>query len=208
MTTEETQRLVDLALRGELGLSWVAYAGVGVVALVGAYFGAYFKQRGENYATKQDLKEITSIAEEIRAKVSNESWQNQRFWEEKKAIYVDLIKGLSKIADGLWEHLLHGFDQRTYERVENPVRQASTKALHESLGRYLQFTGVAFVFLNEQAHHAMRYFSDESKRLHDQLGNDHDAYKYFSKLKEVVDETYSQMVKAAKADLAAELRKP
>ena len=208
MSAEETQRLLDLLSRGELGLSWVAYATVGVVALVGAYLGAYLKRRGENYATKQDLKDITSIAEEIRAKVSNKSWQNQKFWEEKKAIYVDLIKGLNKIADGLWEHVLNGFDQRTYERVENPSRQVATKALLESMDRYLQYTGVAFVFLNEQAHSAMRHFSDESKRLHDQLVNDNDAYTYYSKLKDVVDETYDQMIKAAKTDLSAELRKP
>jgi hypothetical protein len=73
MTAQETQRLLDLLSQGNLGLSWVAYVTVAIVALVGAYLGAYLRKRGENYATKQDLKELTTIAEQIRAQVSDAS---------------------------------------------------------------------------------------------------------------------------------------
>lgn len=208
MSAEETQRLLDLLSRGELGLSWTAYAIVGLVSLVGAFLGAYFKRRGENYATKQDLRDLTTIAEGIRANIANESWQNQRFWEEKKIIYLDLIRGINRIADALWEHLLNGFDQRTHQQVQSPGRQASVKSLLESLDRYLQYTGVAFVFLSADAHEAMSGLAAKSKNHHDRLVADNDAYAYYSDLKKAVDEAYDRMIKAARTDLAAELRKP
>lgn len=208
MTAEETQRVLDLLSEGKLGLSWVAHATVGVVALIGAYLGAYLRKRGENYAIKQDLEGLTRIAEQIRAQVSDASWQGQRFWEEKKTIYVDIIKGLNKICDGLWEHLLHGFNERTHERIDSPARLAAAQGLLRSLDHYLQYTGIAFVFLSDQAHAAMRHFSDESKRLHDQLVADRDEYSYYSNLKKVAGETYDRMIVAAKAELSASLRRP
>lgn len=36
--------------------------------LVGAFFGGYFRKKGENLATKEDVKQITDLAEEISSK--------------------------------------------------------------------------------------------------------------------------------------------
>ena len=207
MSTEEAQRLLDILSSGELSFSWKTYVLVGLITLGGAYLGAYLRRRGENFATKQDLHDITAIVEEIRARVSDESWQNQKFWEEKKTIYVELIKGLNKISDALWEHLLNGFDQQTFMGNNNPARQESAQLILNSLSRYLEYTGVAYVFLNEQAHTAMTNLSDESRRLHDELVAGQMAYAYFSDLKTAVDEAYDRMITAAKADLSAKLKK-
>jgi hypothetical protein len=54
----------------------------------------------------------------------------------------------------------------------------------------------------------MKHFSDESKRLHDQLVADRDEYSYYSNLKTVTDETYDRMIGAAKSELSAILGKP
>jgi hypothetical protein len=49
-----------------------------VVAGGGAYLGSYLKKKGENWATKEDVKELTRITKEIEAKITNEVWHQQR----------------------------------------------------------------------------------------------------------------------------------
>lgn len=56
---------------------WLLVAGVG--SFGGSYLGAYFKKKGENYATKEDLgdlvqqvRAVTTVTKEIEAKISDE----------------------------------------------------------------------------------------------------------------------------------------
>jgi hypothetical protein len=66
-----------------------------VVGGVGAYFGAYLKKKGENYATREDVAELTRITKEIEAKISDEVWNRQRQWEFKRDVLLQAAKGLA-----------------------------------------------------------------------------------------------------------------
>jgi hypothetical protein len=39
---------------------------------VGAYFGAYFREKGKNLATREDIDRITHITEDIKASISGD----------------------------------------------------------------------------------------------------------------------------------------
>jgi hypothetical protein len=42
---------------------------VAVVSGIGAYFGAYLKRKGENFATKEDTRAITSLVESVKSEI-------------------------------------------------------------------------------------------------------------------------------------------
>lgn len=44
----------------------VGWLGAAIAGGVGAYFGAYLSKKGENLATKEDVKEITTSQEEVK----------------------------------------------------------------------------------------------------------------------------------------------
>ncbi len=50
---------------------------VALVAAVGAYFGAYVREKGKNLATKEDIDRIVRKTEEIKAEVGAEAWRRR-----------------------------------------------------------------------------------------------------------------------------------
>ncbi len=57
-----------------------------VVALVvfgGYYFASYFREKGKNLATKEDIDKITKATEAIKAEISSDTWVKQRRRELK-----------------------------------------------------------------------------------------------------------------------------
>lgn len=70
-----------------------------IIAGGSAYFGAYLKKKGENFATHEDIDKlvsqvavVTQTTKEIEAKISSEVWDAQRRWELKKDTSIELVK--------------------------------------------------------------------------------------------------------------------
>ncbi len=61
---------------------------------LGAYFGAYFREKGKNLATREDIDRITRITEDIKADVSGDLWERQNRWTFKKELYIRLLQSL------------------------------------------------------------------------------------------------------------------
>jgi hypothetical protein len=83
-----------------------------VVTLVGSfggsYLGAYFKKKGENFATHEDIDKlveqvsaVTKTTKEIEAKISDEAWDRQRKWELKRDVLLDAMKKLGVLPEHL-----------------------------------------------------------------------------------------------------------
>jgi hypothetical protein len=63
-----------------------------IAAGAGAYFGSYFKKKGENLATREDIEAITTKQEEIKDLISNRAWDRQRLWEMKHDALLGAIQ--------------------------------------------------------------------------------------------------------------------
>jgi len=79
-----------------------------LVAGVGGYFGAYWKQKGKNLATHEDIDKlvdqvaaVTQTTKEIEAKISNEMWDRQKRWELKRDVLFQATKRLADAEDAL-----------------------------------------------------------------------------------------------------------
>lgn len=75
---------------------------------LGGYFGAYFKKKGENLATHEDLGKLvkqmeatTKATEEIKAEISDHSWNKQKYWEMKRDAVFNVVETLGRADDSL-----------------------------------------------------------------------------------------------------------
>jgi hypothetical protein len=72
-------------------------------AFVGSFLGGYFRTKGENVATHEDIQKLvdqvratTEATKAIEARISNEVWDRQRQWELKRDA---LLEGGRALAD-------------------------------------------------------------------------------------------------------------
>jgi hypothetical protein len=82
---------------------WLVLTTIG--AWFAAYFGSYFRKKGENLASHEDIdklvdqvRAVTTTTKQIEARISNEVWDRQRQWELKRDA---LLEGGRAMADFL-----------------------------------------------------------------------------------------------------------
>lgn len=91
-----------------VGLDWYVYLVLGLISLVtgviGAYFGAYLKKKGENFAIQEDINKIvgqvektTEAAKRIEADISRSSAIELKRWELKKEVYFELSSTVNNL---------------------------------------------------------------------------------------------------------------
>src|SRR5262249_269029 len=87
---------------------------------VGGFLTSYMKKKGENYATKEDAKDIldqlktnTQATKEIESKISGELWNKQKQWEMKKEAIFNCVKRLAQVEEALVGlHAVRQIDQK------------------------------------------------------------------------------------------------
>jgi hypothetical protein len=79
-----------------------------VGAGVAAYYGSYFKKRGEDQAMKEGFAEVlrqtektTEATKKIEARISDDVWDRQKRWELKRDVLLEAIKRIVAIDDVL-----------------------------------------------------------------------------------------------------------
>ncbi len=75
---------------------------------IGGYFGAYAKRKGENLATKEDFNDLktqaadlTRVTEEIKDKISFDTWDRQKRWELKQSVLFEATRRITEVDDSL-----------------------------------------------------------------------------------------------------------
>lgn len=85
---------------------WLALTTIG--AWFAAYYGAYFRKKGENLATHEDIdklvdqvRAVTTTTKEIESQISGELWDRQKRWELKRDILFELVRTIPSAFDTL-----------------------------------------------------------------------------------------------------------
>jgi hypothetical protein len=81
-----------------------------VASILGAnkFFPAYFKEKGKNYATKEDIEEITTKIESVKEKYDSLKQIKQRYSSHQFDLYNELWRALIDLkvsADTLWNKI-------------------------------------------------------------------------------------------------------
>jgi|HubBroStandDraft_6_1064221.scaffolds.fasta_scaffold638494_2 hypothetical protein len=92
---------------------WSWHLLTSVLTIVGAgaaaYYGAYFKKRAEDDASKVSIGDLTRIVKGIEGKVSHEYWTTQRGLEIRKEVIFDAVREFSKLQQAVYK-LLFTYD--------------------------------------------------------------------------------------------------
>jgi hypothetical protein len=93
---------------------WVFWALSALISGFGAYFGAYFRKKGENLATHEDIdklvdqvRAVTTTTKEIEAKIESDVWARQKSWEVKRDVLFNVTKAIGVMTNTLTK--LYGF---------------------------------------------------------------------------------------------------
>ena len=80
----------------------IAMALVALAGFIGSYLGAYFKKKGENLATREDIdilvdqvRAVTTATKQIEAKISGDVWDRQKRWELKRDLLFDAARTIA-----------------------------------------------------------------------------------------------------------------
>jgi len=103
----------------------------------GGFFGAYFRKKGENLATKEDIAEITRATKDIEHKISNEFWVRQRNWDIKRDAAMELVKEAGSFQESVLNALSIWLSVRALPPNQKELGAADTAA---GLARHKQCT--------------------------------------------------------------------
>lgn len=97
--------------------------------VLGAFLPSYFKKKGENLATKEDIAELTKTAKEIEAKIDEGVWGRQRQWELKREVVLGAASRLAEAYDSLTSFgsavkVSQGEDAKEWEK---PLSEVTTR---------------------------------------------------------------------------------
>lgn len=106
MTENDVIVIVNSLLEKGISLSNVTYISILLISLIsgfiGAFLSSYAKTKGQHYATKEDLDELshqtqklTEVTESVKFEVANNSRVESKKWELKLSIYTDILTALS-----------------------------------------------------------------------------------------------------------------
>jgi hypothetical protein len=133
------------------------------------YFGAYSKKKGENLATHEDIdklvdqvKAITTATKEIEAKISHETWGQQKQWELKREAIFEAIRKTAKVKDALTNlHALYVTEKQS-EAAGNPprldARLEATRRWNEAGDEFDQAALLVSLTCGEEATNALENF--------------------------------------------------
>jgi hypothetical protein len=141
VTENDVIVIVNYLLEKGISLSNVTYISILLISLIsgfiGAFLSSYAKTKGQHYATKEDLDELshqtqklTEITESVKFEVANNSRVESKKWELKLSIYTDILTALST-----WRILTAAMSNDLYEHDGELKREFEESAADERIKR-------------------------------------------------------------------------
>lgn len=101
-------------------LDWWSYIFIFVTSGLGVFLGAYLKEWGKNYASKENFEELknqltktTELVEEVKSTVSERLWISQQVWVKKQESYESIFDLLFHVKKYV-SHQVSEFDEWRY----------------------------------------------------------------------------------------------
>lgn len=123
-----------------------------LTAASGAWIGSYLREKGKNYATREDVQVLTRLTEEVRADISGKMWLDQKRWDLKRDFYWRLLAEINALASAL-RNLRNVFKLEDMNPEDLPTLQAqilsSVQRVQEHEDALLQVLGIGRILLSE-----------------------------------------------------------
>lgn len=173
---------------------------------VKSWISTYLKKKAENFATKEDFKEILELErittreiESIKRQIATGAWIDQRRWDLKRELYSKLLEvfhELRKTTANVATTYSLAQDKDFIERNKEFYDGQKKKQL-ELLDEAGRLTAVAALIVDEEAINAVEAFRQEASVLDVKS----DPYRYMMGLCDSADRVYRLLLKEARQDL-------
>lgn len=104
-----------------------------VSGFLGAYISSYAKEKGKNYATKEDFDslkkqttELSNITELVKSEIAKNSWVSSKKWELKFKIYTDVLESLS-----VWRMSIFKVNKEVYDAKGEQNKKVNKEKIEE-----------------------------------------------------------------------------
>lgn len=162
MNTNLIQDIAHQIVQEQILTNWRYYLMLLSLALVsgaiGAFVSSYFKTRGANLATKADfenllsqIRETTTVTEQIKTQVSHSSWKEQKQWDLKREVYLGLLKALTQWREVIVEARISLFDEK-HELKKGPsgeIREDLKKKRIEATDELARWQAIAGIVVSK-----------------------------------------------------------
>jgi uncharacterized membrane-anchored protein YjiN (DUF445 family) len=139
--------------------SLLTIAGSGIAA----YYGAYFKKRGEDEAIKENFAQVLSQTAEttkttkgIETKLTSDVWDYQKRWELKRDVILAMVRTIAEAQDAL-----HGFHSTLFvdgEETKSEVTQRRWRRWMKSTTKLEESKILTEVVCNQKIRDALAQF--------------------------------------------------
>lgn len=116
-----------------------------IITLLTNFLFTYFKEKGKNLATKEDISAITKLVEEQKAELSNLSFRKIQFFTEEKEA---LILFYTQINEWIWDNLniqLFHYNKTNIEQLDKKII-----SMHEIHNKVNVSFGKIFLLIDNQ----------------------------------------------------------
>jgi len=208
MTPEEIRAVVDEAIQQGLRFPFWSYIVAATLCLAGAYFGAYFRRKAEDRASREhfetlrdQLQKTTRDTEEIKNALSRRAWLTQQQWNIRERFYAEIITNLA-----LWRLSIE--DRKEYFSESGSEHNVGIEE-GEHFKRLVQQGAEAFSKVREQIGPASIFLSETTIRALENLVSEQwhvsmdaiCAADYLTTLEPYVEKAYETILSEAKNEL-------
>jgi hypothetical protein len=127
-----------------------------VAASVGAYIGAFLRQRAKNAADHADLQKlveqmqaVTAATENIRAAISDDVWDRQEQWKLRREAIIEVVRDISSVRHAL-VNVYGAFVSGAYVLPTSDDQQKKLAEFYEHFSRFFCSKFVAEVVTGEE----------------------------------------------------------
>src|SRR5687768_10524217 len=105
MTSEQIEVIAKAVAEQQISANWLYYVMLALITVVmsaaGAYFGSYWKKRGEHLATKQDFADLlnrvertTEVTTAIKTQIEHADWTRKEYITLKRQKAESLLDSI------------------------------------------------------------------------------------------------------------------
>lgn len=173
-----------------------------ITAGAGALLGSYLREKGRNYATKEDVRILTGLAEDVKAEVSAKTWLQQRRWDLKRDLYWRLLEHLDDYMNCLTEII------RVLRKNENPNEKLADA--DRAFRPIFPLMGIGHIILSDEAIKAFYQLAERHAHISESLKQSapksetipyNERIKVPEELRNAAGGLYDTLINAAKKDL-------
>ena len=145
-----------------------------VVNVFKPFIGSYAAKKGENLATKEDIAQLTKIAEGIRAEISDKVWDRQKQWELRRDAVSDSVRALTDLDSAIVSMSRNNNEDAKENFYQcNSIYLRSMKMVDLVVGgklsKYLSEYHVCIVYLMQEKHIIDREIQERLKKSEKQV---------------------------------------